>query len=208
MRTSKPIATISYNTREYLQMRLEELIASKRICDYMYIVHTKEEDEKKDHIHLWIKPNTLLDTMDLQLHFAELDMQNPTKPKGCIDFRTSAVDDWILYCQHYAPYLASKGESREFAYTKEDFFYHDEYTFDDRYAHAFKGSEWAQRNQILSALTSGQISPTDLILNGSIPLNMASQVNAFMYMRRKYRLDRGGRSNHESEYETYYEDDE
>ena len=66
MRTSKPIATISYNTEEYLVSRLQELVRNKKICDYMYIKHFKEEDETKDHIHLWIKPNTLIDTMDIQ----------------------------------------------------------------------------------------------------------------------------------------------
>lgn len=72
MRTSKPIATISYNSADFLKLRLNDLIKSKKICDWMFIQHTAEADEKKDHIHLWIKPNTLLDTMDLQEHFLEL----------------------------------------------------------------------------------------------------------------------------------------
>lgn len=174
----------------------------------MYIKHKKESDQKKDHIHLWIKPNTLLDTMDLQRHFAELDPQNPMKPIGCIDFRTSEVDDWILYNQHFGPYLATKGQCREFVYTKEDFYYCDEYTFDDRYEHAFKGSEWAQRNQILNALHSGAVKPTDLILSGIVPLNMATQINSFMYMQTHYgHLDRGGRIT-QKEYDEFIESEE
>lgn len=199
MRTSKPISTISYNSREFLQARLDELIQSKRICDYMYIQHEREEDEKKQHIHLWIKPNTLIDTMDLQRHFLELDVQNPMKPKKCIDFRPSVVDDWILYNQHYRPYLVSKGEDRKIFYTKEDFYYYDEDNFEDLYNHAFKGSEWAQRNQILQALQGGLVTPTDLILNGTVPLNMATQLNAFKYMQRHYGTYRNGRPNHEEE---------
>lgn len=197
MRTSKPIATISYNTQEFLVHKLEELIANKKISDYMFINHFAEEDERKNHIHLWIKPNRLLDTMDIQRFLMELDPKNPEKPLKCIDFRASKTDDWILYCQHYAPYLASKGESREYHYSKDDFVAHDEDTFEDLYYHAFKGSDWARRFQVLEQLASGKIKPTELILNGSVPLNLATQLNAFEFMKNKYGLERGTHSNHE-----------
>ncbi len=198
MRTSKPIATISYNSQEFLIMQLEQLIKNHKICDYMFINHFAEEDEKKNHIHLWIKPNTLIDTMDIQKFLTELNPDNPTKPFKCIDFRLSAVDDWILYSQHYEPYLASKSEARQYHYTKDDFIYHDEDTFEDLYYHAFKGSEWAKRNQILQALNQGEVSPADLVLNGTVPLNLASQLNSLKYMQAHYgRTDRNGREGHE-----------
>lgn len=47
MRTSKPIATISYNSADFLKLRLNDLIKSKKICDWMFIQHTAEADEKK-----------------------------------------------------------------------------------------------------------------------------------------------------------------
>lgn len=198
MRTSKPIATISYNSQEFLVLKLGELIRRHKISDYIFINHFAEADEKKNHIHLWIKPNTLLDTMDLQDFFCELDDKHPTKPLKCIDFRPSEVDDFILYGQHYAPYLASKGESREYHYSRDDFVYNDEDTFEERYNHAYKGSEWARRNQILEMLSRNELSPTDLILNGSVPLNLASQLNAFKYMQRNYGITtRDDRPNHE-----------
>lgn len=197
MRTSKPIATISYNTQEFLINQLDALVRNHKISDYMFINHFAESDERKSHIHLWIKPNTLLDTMDLQKHFTELDPKNPTKPLKCIDFQISKVDDWILYSQHFAPYLASKGESREYHYTKDDFVYNDEDTFEDLYNHAFKGSEWARRNQILQSLSDSNTDPSKLILNGTLPLNMASQLNAFLYMQSHFGLDRGTHQNHE-----------
>lgn len=199
MRTSKPIATISYNSEEHLRMKLAELVKSHKISDWMYVFHDAEADERKDHFHLWLKPNTLLDTMDLQKHFEEIDLKNPTKPLKCIDFKISKIDDWILYSEHYAPYLASKGESREFVYSKTDFRYLDEDTFEDNYQHAHKGSEWAHRNQILEALRNNAVNPQDLILNGTLPLNMASQVNALEYMKTHYgKLDRGKHDNHEN----------
>lgn len=201
MRTSKPIATISYNTVAFLESRLAELVRNHKICDWIFIQHTAEADEKKDHIHLWIKPNTLLDTMEIQQFLKEYDLSDPTKkPLGCIDFRVSQVDDFILYSQHFAPYLASKGESREFCYLRKDFHFCDEDTFDDLYQHAFKGSDWAKRYQVLQALHENLVSPTDLILNGTIPLNQATQLNAFLYMKSKYgTLDRGNRKGHDED---------
>lgn len=198
MRTSKPISTISYNTIPFLDTKLAELVRNHKISDYMYIFHHAEKDEKKDHIHLWLKPNTLLDTMDIQ-HFLTEPTDNPSKPLKCIDFRiTHDTDDWILYSQHFRPYLATKGESRDYLYTRDDFRFCDEDTFDDLYMHAFKGSKWAQNNQILQQLTNGDVSPVDLIKNGTIPLGMACQLSAFNYMNTHTNgVDRGGRQDHE-----------
>ena len=69
MRTSKPIATIAYNTVDFLEQKLAELLRNHKIQDYFFIYHIAEEDEKKDHIHLYIEPNTRIDTMDLQEFF-------------------------------------------------------------------------------------------------------------------------------------------
>lgn len=195
MRTSKPISTISYNSQSFLVCKLGELVKAHKISDWIFINHFAEEDERKDHIHLWIKPNVLLDTMDLQKHFMELDVLNPTKPLKCIDFQSSSVDDWILYSQHFEPYLASKNESREYHYTKDDFVYCDEDSFEDLYHHAFKGSEWAKRWQILEQLKTNAVNPADLIYNGSIPLGMACSLNALRQMTSG--LNRGGRSGHD-----------
>ena len=129
-------------------MKLDELIRNHVISDYMYIEHLPEEDEKKKHIHLWIKPNKLLDTMDLQEFFKEDDPNNK-KPLGCKDFRFAKTDDWILYNQHFQPYLAYKGEDRGIYYQKSDFNFYDEDQFDYLYNHAMKGSEFARRYQIL-----------------------------------------------------------
>ena len=57
MRTSKTISTISYNTKDFLEFKLMELMDSGDISDWFFIQHFAEEDEKKDHIHLWVKSN-------------------------------------------------------------------------------------------------------------------------------------------------------
>ena len=198
MRTSKPIATISYNSESFLRAKLDELVRNHKISDYIYIYHYAEQDERKNHFHVWVKPNTLLDTMDLQQFFCELDPSNPKKPLKCIDFVTSKVDDFILYTHHLDVYLASKGEAREFAYLKTDFRYYDEDSFENLYNHALKGSEWAKRYQLLQQLRDNAVNPSDLILNGQVPLNMAANLSAFNYMRLNARkLDRGDHQGHE-----------
>lgn len=192
------MSTISYNSKDFLVSKLNDLVSKHTISFYMAIYHFKEEDEAKDHIHLYIQPNKIIDSMDLQDYLKEIDINKPDKPLGCIDFRKSDADEWILYDQHYAPYLASKFESRQYTYCKEDFFTSDNLTFDDLYHHAFYGSKWAQRNQILNAIRDSNNNPVNLINNGTIPLNMASQLNAYKYMQAHYGvLDRGYHENHE-----------
>lgn len=202
MRTSKPIATISYNTPEFLKMKLDELMKEHKISDYVFIKHYKEEDEKKDHIHLWIKPNTLLDTMSLQEHFVELDQSNLLKPLKCIDFRTSKIDDFILYGLHLEAYLNTKGEERQYHYVREDFCYADEDSFEDLFNHAFRGSEFAKQYQTIQMLNNNSINPADLILKGFMPLNLAGSLNALVSLQKNQgHTYRGGRPGHEEQTE-------
>lgn len=198
MRTSKPVATITYNSVDFLEAKLAELMRQKKIQDYIFILHHKEEDEKKDHIHLYIEPNTRIDTMDLQKFLEEPDLLHPGKPLRPIKFvACRSLDDWILYNEHFPPYLVSKYESREYIYEKEEFHYADENAFEDAYLHAHKASEWARKNAILRQLADRNIEGVDLILNGSIPLNLASQVAAVQRMRDHLgTLDRNQRKTH------------
>lgn len=195
MRTSKPIATISYNTEEYLIYKLHELIKAHKISDYYFIKHKKEKDESKDHIHLWLKPNTLIDTMDLQDHFKEPDPNNPLKPLGCIDFKSSKLDDFILYGLHLEAYLRFKGESREFHYLKTDFRYYDSDTFEDAFNHAIKGSDFAKRFQLIQMLQDETVDPVDLINSGLVSFNQSGQVLSYQRLKNES-LFRNGRKTH------------
>ena len=190
MRTSKSISTISYNSIDFLERRLKELIEKHIISNYMFIKHYAEKDETKNHIHLYMQPNKLLDTMDLQDYFIELDFNNPGKLLKCIDFRISSIDDWILYSMHYKPYLLSKLEVREFAYNKDDFYYYDIDMFERDYLHALKGSNFAHSQQILDILFDSNNSPLDLIGCGAVPLNLAPSLVALQNLKKYgYRKD-------------------
>ena len=48
VKTRRPISTISYNSPEYLQGKLEELRKAKIISVWFFIKHKKEQDERKD----------------------------------------------------------------------------------------------------------------------------------------------------------------
>lgn len=191
MNTSKSISTISYNSLDWLKTVLNGLRDAHIISDWMYITHEPEEDEKKRHTHVWMQPNKRVDTMSLQDRFNEFDPSHPDKPLGVIDFKSSNPDDWILYSEHDDAYLASKNEGREFAYLKSDFVYADEDTFDERYRHAHRGSEWAHRQRTLSMLKDGTLSEYDAIMRGTLPIQTATALVAIR------KLNRGGRPGHD-----------
>lgn len=121
MRTSKPIATISYNTDAYLVGVLEKLRERNVVEFWAFIPHEPEDDETKPHKHVYVVPAKMLQTVDLQKEFSELDMTNLAHPKGVIMFVSSKFDDWYMYGLHDEAYLASKGQSRKYHYLPHDF---------------------------------------------------------------------------------------
>ena len=127
MRTSKPIATISFNTLSFLEQKLTELTKAGKLSFWAFISHLPEDDEagNKSHCHLYIEPSKMIQTDDLRAEFKEFDPTNP-KPLGCISFRSSKFDDWYMYGLHDEKYLASKGESRRYHYRHDDFRTSDE----------------------------------------------------------------------------------
>jgi hypothetical protein len=122
VRTTKAIATISFNTRAYLQLKLDELKKAKIISVYHFIEHLPEDDEggKKHHIHLYIEPAKLIQTEELNEHFLEFDLEKPDKPKRCLPFRSSKFGDWYLYVLHDTAYLISKNQTRRYKYEHKD----------------------------------------------------------------------------------------
>lgn len=128
MRTSKAISTISFNTPEFLALKLRELTDAKRVSFWFFISHKPEDDEggKKYHNHVFILPSKMLQTDDLKEEFKEFDPKNPEKPLGTISFRTSKFEDAYLYFLHDKRYLALKGQSRKYHYTHEQFVTSDE----------------------------------------------------------------------------------
>lgn len=120
MRTRRLISTVSFNSPAFLKMTCERLRASGVIELAYWVVHLPEDDEKKEHIHVCMLPARALDTMELEKQFREL-VPGESEPRGVLPFRVSKFADWFLYCCHNAGYLASKGQSRRWSYSLNDF---------------------------------------------------------------------------------------
>lgn len=121
MRTTKPISTISFNSPDYLALKLDELQTANRISFWAFILHQPEDDEggKKEHCHVYIEPSRMLQTDDIKAELLEFDPECIGKPRGCLPFQSSRFDPWYLYALHDARYLASKGQSRRYHYTHD-----------------------------------------------------------------------------------------
>ena len=166
MATSKPISTISYNTVDFLQEKLEEWHHAHIIQSYTYICH-KGEDGDKDHIHLRIEPNKKLDPMNLTEQLKEY-VYGEDKPRGVRPWRPSKEEDWILYAIHQERYLKLKyggGEKGEkLPYKWEDIKHDDNLDMEISYIRAMQYLEHSQANIILK-LQEGK-SPSKLIEEG------------------------------------------
>lgn len=197
MKTRMPISTISYNTRSFLVGILSELRNNGNIEEWFCIYHLAEEDEEKDHWHVFIIPNGQIDTCELKKQFVELDPSHPDLPLGCIRFEKSKQDDAALYFIHYKPYLAWKHQSRKYHYKYEDILCSDWDWIHEVFNHALHFSEFAERSAILTAIQNSQNNLVDLITTGVIPLAQACHVNAYRNMLyNDGELDRNGRVTH------------
>ena len=116
MNTSKPISTISYNSPDFLRLRLDEYRRSGVLSFWTFIKHLGENDEAglKDHLHVYAEPAKRFQTDSLD--FMEPDAMKPDKPLNCICWRSSSFPDWFLYVIHDTNYLSQKGLVKKYHY--------------------------------------------------------------------------------------------
>lgn len=199
MRTTKPIATISYNSPEFLRLKLRELLSAGRISFWSFIVHQPEDDEggKKQHCHLYVEPSKMLQTDDLKAELKEFDPTHPDKPKGCISWVSSKFDPWYLYGLHDARYLASKGQSRRFHYSHDDFITSDD---DDLLckARSIDLIALSPYADMLDAQSHG-ISWQEYFSRGTVPLPQIALFERAWILLSQVKTNRNGRQGHEPE---------
>lgn len=200
MRTSKPFSTISYNTPGFLQVKLDDLVKRRVIAFYAFIEHIKEEDEKKDHIHLIVFPDGQYQTQALVDYLQEPDMTNLTnKPLGIMPCQSSKFGDWYLYCAHDSGYLASKSQTRKYHYTEEDFkssspdYLHELIRTIDR-------SKYAKSQDFVEAVLRG-VSLSDMLVKGQIPAPQFNQWKAMYDFLRAGDVYRSGQVSHTPKYD-------
>lgn len=201
MITRTNVSTISYNTDEFLTFMLNELIKNHSIEFWSFINHIPEEDETKAHKHLFIIPAGSIDTFVLSDFLKEIDVVNPLLPPlGTIFWKHSKFVDWYLYALHDIDYLASKGESRMYHYTKSEFVVSDSDYFNEL-IHSCDFSQYTKHKKLREAVQS-EVSFRDLFANGFIPVQQIGQYS-LAYNLLKYgdmyydKTDRNGRLGHE-----------
>lgn len=116
MKTTKPISTISYNSLPFLIHKLDDLVKTEILSFWCVIEHQAEEDEKKDHCHVYMEPAKPVETTWLKKQFIELDNEHPETPLGVLPINKSKFVDWYWYGLHDKAYLASKNQSRKHHY--------------------------------------------------------------------------------------------
>lgn len=164
MKTTKPIATISYNSEGFLLGVLDRLISTQIISFYCFIRHEPEEDENKAHIHLYLEPASSVDTLWLQKQFLEPDKENPNHPLGVMPIGKSKWVDWYWYGLHDKAYLASKNMSRKHHYEGYEMI-----TSDTEYLAEKVRTNPNPKAELLKVI--------ELMMKGYKPLQIAVQMN-------------------------------
>ena len=195
MRTSKPIATISYNTPEYLKLKLDELSKAGRLSEWYFIHHKAEADEKKDHIHLYVVPSKMLQTDDLKKEFLQPDPAKPGLFVTCPRWVSSKFQDWYMYAIHDAAYLASKGQTRQYHYRMDDVQAYDRDAFEEcvreidlTTVNAVKRMQDAQK---------AGLSYAQFFKSGGVPINAVRAYEEAWTLLQMAATFRNGREGHE-----------
>lgn len=121
MRTRNAVSTISYNSDEFLERKLNNMVRCHQLQYWAYFNHKAEDNEKRDHKHLFLLPDHIVDTASLQDELCELH------PDGTLDtcklFRPSKWGDWYFYGLHDPAYLSchyDNDKPKKFRYQASD----------------------------------------------------------------------------------------
>lgn len=197
MRTTKPIATISYNSPAFLALKLDELLRAGKLSFWAFIQHEPEDDEagNKLHCHMYAEPARLIQTDDIRAALREFDPFHPDKPLGTITWRSSKFDDWYLYGLHDPKYLALKGQSRRFSYDHADFITSDP---DDLLykARSINLLALTPYEHMLSAQRDG-LTWSEYVRRGSVPIQQISLFEKAWFTLLNQGTNRNGRPGHE-----------
>lgn len=110
--TALPMSTISYNSQDFLLMKLDELHQAGKLDDFRAIKHFGEDGDK-DHFHVIVFPSKRLDFTAVSSEFKEADMSKPGKLLGVMPWRRSEPDHWLMYALHDEDYLRAHQKNDE-----------------------------------------------------------------------------------------------
>lgn len=196
MQTTKLISSISYNTPEFLRGKLLDLVRQGIIEYAHWIWHSPEEDEKKAHAHVVLKPNRRLDTSRLRNEFIEL-ICGEEKPRCILPFCSSKISDWILYGVHDSAYLLRKNQKRQYHYEQSDIETTEPDLLAEQWRECHEGDN-ARVAQIIELAQQG-FDWVDLLKMGIIPINQLFQYRElfFTFKDNNYTYRNGKEGHHE-----------
>lgn len=197
MKTTKPIATISFNSPNFLRLKLDELKRSGIIAFWAFISHRPEDDEggKKDHIHLFVEPAKSVQTENFTDYLKEFDPLKPDKPKTTLPWHKSDFGNWFMYSCHDRRYLAQKGQSRRFHYSYNDFISSDE----DNLLYLYRTIDLmalSPYQDMLDAIEHGVTYP-EYFSRGTIALQQVRNMEHAWYLLQENYTNRNGRAGHD-----------
>lgn len=196
MQTGKLISTVSYNTPEFLKGKLNDLVRQGIIEYAHWIHHRPEEDEKKAHAHVVLKPNKRLDTSALRNEFVE-PVAGEEKPRDVLPFRSSKMNDWLLYVVHDVAYLLRKNQNRKVRYSRSDLLTTEADLLDEDWRAAHEGED-SRVKQVIELAQRG-VSWVELLKMGIVPINQLFQFREVFMQFYTPETDRNGREGHEPE---------
>ena len=197
MKTRKPISSISYNSTDFLKLKLEELRKAKIISVWFFIEHQPEEDEKKVHKHLYILPAKTIQTDDIVDELIEPQFEDLQKPLKTLHFRAcNSFADWYLYSIHDKSYLLRKGEKRKYSYIPDDFVCSDRDELDEM-VHEIDMTDYTAVGRMIDAIDQG-ITFDEYVRRGAVPLQLFKNYEyAFDLLKSSGATFRNGRPGHE-----------
>lgn len=151
MVTSKPFSTISYNEPLTLHTKLSYWIDHQILDFFMYIWHKPEDDEEKGHFHVYMVPSSKVNATQLLHELVEF-IPGEKLPRKCRPPTPSKFQDWFLYDIHYPPYLAAKGQTRKYHYSKEDIICSDDTFLTDQ----IQQIDWTKINPLGDVITAAK----------------------------------------------------
>lgn len=194
MQTTKLVSSISYNSPDFLKGKLFDLVRQGIIEYAHWIWHEPEEDEKKAHSHIVVKPNKRLDTSKLRNEFIE-PVVGEEKPLGILPFQSSKMGDWMLYAVHDVAYLLRKCQERNHHYRKEDLKTTEPDLLEEHWRDCHEGEDSRMRHVI--ELAEKGVEWSDILKMGFIPINQLFQFRELFFTFVKGQTDRDGRKGHE-----------
>lgn len=196
MKTSKPFSTISYNSADFLTVKLNDLVNRRKLAFWAYVEHLPEEDEKKAHKHLYIVPNGQINTDEVLLDIlVEYDPAHPEKPLGCVGVKSSKFYDWYMYSIHDVDYLSSKGQSRKYHYRREEVACSDTDYLNEE-IHQMDMSKLSKVKALNEAVRNG-VPFEELLMRGQIPVQQVYAFQKTYGMLQTYTI-RNGRDTHQN----------